>query len=127
MPPDGSLPIDVLLQDCWRDAEEFGADEAAGRDLFGYSVLRCPPDGPDASQGRTLGQSEANRPADAEDGPGGGISASEHEPSPPGTQDLPVPAPGRGDHESEPGVVRGRHEYSDAPWVPLPRGDYGLA
>jgi len=127
MPPAGTLPLDVLLQDRRRDAEEFGVDEAAGRDLPGRAVLRRPPDGPDASPGRTLGQPEANRPSDAEDGLGGGISAAEHEPSPPGTQDLPVLAAGRRDHEVEPGVVRGRDVHSDASWVPLPRRDHGLA
>jgi hypothetical protein len=55
--------------------------------------------------------------APAEDGPGGGISAFEHQPSPPGAQDLPVPAAGRGDHEGETGVVHEHHVHSDAPWV----------
>ena len=67
-----------------------------------------------------MSQPEAYCLADAEDGHRGDISAAEHKPSSPGTQNLPVPAPGVA-------ITRANQIfYSDVMYIPMCRGFLNL-
>jgi len=55
------------------------------------------------------------------------LSASEHEPPRQGAPAISLLAPRLDDRPPEPGLVRRYHLSADAPGLPLPRGDHGLA
>src|SRR5258706_178204 len=54
------------------------------------------------------------------------LSEEEHEPAPPRTRGLPVPAEERPDRASQPGLGDGHHLHCDALGICVPRGGDGL-
>ena len=76
---------------------------------------------------RTRGEPQAGAAADAPDGVGGDLPASQHQQGRGGAHQVSLPARRPDDRPRQPGVVLGHHLYSDAPGLSVLGGDHGLA
>ena len=76
-------------------------------------LLRLPKNNRLAEDPGPPGQPQASKAADAGDGPGGHLPASQHQQAIPWASSLPLSAKGAGDQSGQPGLDR-RYQY---PWL----------
>src|SRR3954454_24362109 len=99
-----------------------GADRPAVPDP---ALLWLAADGGLAEHTRTRGEPQAGAAADAPDGVGGDLPASQHQQGRGGAHQVSLSAQWPDDRPRQPGVVLGHHLYSDAPGLSVPGGDHG--
>nr|WP_241560736.1 hypothetical protein [Sinirhodobacter populi] len=79
------------------------------------------------TQRRPPRQREADTPADAPHGAHADLPETQRQQAIEGPQDLSISAKRSAGGSPEPSLVLGHHLPAHAAWVPLPRGDHGLA